>query len=106
MVRVSRTYRAVKRMASSQGLRGGSVPADLQTRDIPVPAEGLRLGALLRAAGLAASGAEASRKIAERAVKVDGAVVEDRERQFMAGAEHLLQLGKRGFAKVRLVPAN
>jgi tyrosyl-tRNA synthetase len=39
-------------------------------------------------------------------VKVDGAVVEDRERQFTAGAEHLLQLGKRGFARVRLVREN
>ena len=87
-------------------VRGGAVPADLPIRDIAVPTDGLRLGALLRAAGLAASGAEASRKIAERAVKVDGVVVEDRERQFAAGAEHLLQLGKRGFAKVRLVREN
>ena len=84
-------------------VRGGSVPADLALQDLAVPPEGLRLGALLRAAGLAASGAEASRKIAERAVRVDGEIVEDRERQFTAGGEHLLQLGKRAFARVRLV---
>ena len=48
-------------------VRGGSVPTDLALQDLAVPPEGLRLGALLRAAGLAASGAEASRKIAERA---------------------------------------
>ena len=84
-------------------VRGGSVPTDLALQDLAVPPEGLRLGALLRAAGLAASGAEASRKIAERAVRVDGEIVEDRERQFTAGGEHLLQLGKRGFARVRLV---
>ena len=84
-------------------VRGGSVPTDLAHQDLAVPPEGLRLGALLRAAGLAASGAEASRKIAERAVRVDGEIVEDRERQFTAGGEHLLQLGKRGFARVRLV---
>ena len=84
-------------------VRGGSVPTDLALQDLAVPPEGLRLGALLRAAGLAASGAEASRKIAERAVRVDGEIVEDRERQFTAGGEHLLQLGKRAFARVRLV---
>ena len=84
-------------------VRGGAVPADLPLQDIAVPAEGIRLAALLRAAGLAASGAEAGRKIAERAVRVDGAVTEDRELTLSAGSEHLLQLGKRGFARVRLV---
>ncbi len=83
-------------------VRGGAVPTDLPLLDIPVPAEGIRLAALLRAAGLAASGAEAGRKIGERAVRVDGTVTEDRELTLRAGSEHLLQLGKRGFARVRL----
>ena len=78
---------------------------DLPLLEIPAPAEGLRLGALLRAAGLAASGGEANRKIAERAVRVDGVLTEDRDLVFRSGAEHLLQLGKRGFARVRLVSA-
>ena len=86
-------------------VRGGAVPTDLPLLDIPVPAEGIRLAALLRAAGLAASGAEAGRKISERAVRVDGVVTEDRELTFSAGSEHLLQLGKRGFARVRLTAA-
>jgi tyrosyl-tRNA synthetase len=86
-------------------VRGGAVPTDLPLLDIPVPAEGMRLAALLRAAGLAASGAEAGRKISERAVRVDGVVTEDRELTLTAGSEHLLQLGKRGFARVRLKPA-
>ena len=86
-------------------VRGGAVPDDLPVQEIQVPAEGLRIGALLRAAGLAASGGEAVRKIAERAVRVDGVVTEDRELSLFAGSEHLLQLGKRGFARVRLVPA-
>jgi tyrosyl-tRNA synthetase len=85
-------------------VRGGGVPADLPVRDVTVPAGGMRLAGLLRAAGLAASGAEAARKIAERAVRVDGEVVEDRERLFPPGGELLLQLGKRGFARVRLLP--
>jgi hypothetical protein len=32
-------------------------------------------------------------------------VVEDRELLLRAGGEHLLQLGKRGFARVRLISA-
>jgi tyrosyl-tRNA synthetase len=83
-------------------VKGGAVPTDLVTQDIAVTSEGVRLGALLRAAGLAPSGAEANRKIAERAVRVDGVIVEDREAVFHAAQTLLLQLGKRGFAKVHL----
>jgi tyrosyl-tRNA synthetase len=86
-------------------VRGGAVPTDLPLQEIPVSSDGIRIGALLRAAGLAASGAEAGRKIAERAVRIDGVVTEDREMALVAGSEHLLQLGKRGFARVRLIPA-
>ncbi len=84
-------------------VRGGAVPDDLPLQRIVVPAEGIRIGALLRSAGLAASGAEASRKIAERAVRLDGVVTEDRELLLPAGSSHLLQLGKRGFARVELI---
>lgn len=83
-------------------VQSGGVPEDIATLDIAVSAQGIRIGALLKAAGLAPSTSEATRKLAERAVRVDGDVVEDRERTLMAGGEHLLQLGKRGFCKVRL----
>jgi tyrosyl-tRNA synthetase len=86
-------------------VRGGAVPTDLPLQRIAVPAEGIRIGALLRACGLAASGAEASRKLAERAVRLDGVVTEDRDLSLSAGSRHLLQLGKRGFARVELVQA-
>jgi len=86
-------------------VRGGAVPDDVPLKEIAVGEDGIRIGALLREAGLAASGSEASRKITERAVRIDGVVTEDRELQLRAGAEHLLQLGKRGFARVKLVPA-
>ena len=88
-----------------QVIRGGAVPSDLPVQDIQVSGEGIRIGALLRACGLAASGAEAARKLGERAVRIDGVVTEDRDLSLSAGSEHLLQLGKRGFARVRLVSA-
>jgi tyrosyl-tRNA synthetase len=84
-------------------VQGGGVPQDLKTVDIAVPSSGIRVAALLKAAGLAPSTSEAMRKLNERAVRVDGSVVEDRELTLRHGNEHLLQLGKRGFARVKLV---
>ena len=86
-------------------VQGGGVPQDIPVVDVAVPAVGIRIGALLKAVGLAPSTSEALRKVGERAVRVDGAVVDNRELALQAGGEHLLQLGKRGFARVRLVAA-
>ncbi|HEY9541178.1 MAG TPA: tyrosine--tRNA ligase, partial [Luteimonas sp.] len=49
----------------------------LPLQDVAIPAEGIRIAALLTAAGITPSNSEANRKLKERAVKVDGAVVED-----------------------------
>jgi tyrosyl-tRNA synthetase len=84
-------------------VQGGGVPEDIALTEISVPAEGIRIGALLKAAGLAPSTSEAMRKLGERAVRVDGDVVDARDLLLKAGSEHLLQLGKRGFARVRLI---
>ena len=77
----------------------------LPLQEVAIPAEGLRIGALLTAAGLTPSNSEASRKLKERAVKVDGEVVEDAQQLFQPGFEGLLQVGKRTFARVSLVAA-
>ncbi|AOX62703.1 MULTISPECIES: tyrosine--tRNA ligase [unclassified Stenotrophomonas] len=77
----------------------------LPLQEVAIPAEGLRIGALLTAAGLTPSNSEASRKLKERAVKVDGEVVEDAQQVFAPGFEGLLQVGKRTFARVLLVAA-
>jgi tyrosyl-tRNA synthetase len=86
-------------------VQGGGVPQDLKTIDIAISAGGIRIGALLKAAGLAPSTSEALRKLGERAVRIDGDVVSDRELVLVPGGEHLLQLGKRNYARVRLVAA-
>jgi tyrosyl-tRNA synthetase len=86
-------------------VRGEGDTALLPQTDIAVPAEGLRLAALLTAAGLTASNSEASRKLRERAVRIDAVVVEDAQQIFHAGFEGVLQVGKRNFARVRLVVA-
>jgi tyrosyl-tRNA synthetase len=83
-------------------VRGEGDTALLPLSEIPVTAEGLRLPALLTAAGLTASNSEANRKIKERAVRVDDEIVEDSSRVFMPGFEGVLKVGKRNFARVRL----
>ena len=84
-------------------VRGEGDIAQLPLQDVVVPAEGVRIAALLTAAGLTPSNSEANRKLKERAVKVDGEVVEDAQRVFAPGFEGRLAVGKRNFARVRLV---
>jgi len=86
-------------------VRGEGDIATLPLADVVVPAEGLRIAALLVAAGLAPSNSEANRKLKERAVRVDGDVIEDAQRVFAPGFEGVLAIGKRNFARVRLVAA-
>jgi tyrosyl-tRNA synthetase len=83
-------------------VRGEGDTALLPLNEIAVSAEGLRLPALLTAAGLTSSNSEANRKIKERAVRVDSQVVEDAQRLFVPGFQGVLQVGKRNFARVLL----
>jgi len=57
---------------------------------------------VLRAAGLAASNSEVVRKLGEGAVRIDGEKVLDRALRLPVGAEHVLQIGARRFARVKI----
>ncbi len=85
-------------------VRGEGDTASLPITEVAVPAEGLRIGSLLTAAGLTPSNSEATRKLKERAVRIDGEVIEDAQRLFLPGFEGVLAVGKRTFARVRLIP--
>jgi tyrosyl-tRNA synthetase len=85
-------------------VREKAVPDDLPLQLIEVGAAGARVANLLKEVGLAASTSEANRKIEEGAVKIDGARVMDRGLVLGAGAEHVLQVGSRRFARLRLTP--
>ncbi|HEX6997294.1 MAG TPA: tyrosine--tRNA ligase [Gammaproteobacteria bacterium] len=82
--------------------REGGVPEDLPLTELV--AEGGRLGVahVLKGAGLVGSTSEAIRLIGQGAVRMDGERVDDRALQIEAGEEHLYQVGKRRFARVRL----
>jgi tyrosyl-tRNA synthetase len=83
-------------------VRGEADKSLLALNVLSIPAEGLRLAAVLKLAGLAASNGEANRKIAERAVRIDNAVAADPQLLLMPGFEGVLQVGKRSFARVLL----
>jgi len=84
-------------------VRGEGDTSLLPLTDIETPADGFRLAALLTASGVTPSNSEANRKLKERAVRIDGEVVDDASRVFTAGFEGVLQVGKRNFARIRLI---
>jgi tyrosyl-tRNA synthetase len=80
-----------------------SLPTDLPLQRLPGrSAAGETIVAVLKATALAASNSEAARKIAEGAVRIDGIKVSDRDMLLAVGAEHIVQLGPRRFARVRV----
>jgi tyrosyl-tRNA synthetase len=85
--------------------RDKALPDDLPLVDVPAPGAELGIAHLLKAAGLVASSSEAFRLIAQGAVRIDGERVDDRGLVVAAGAAHVFQIGKRRFARLRVVAA-
>ncbi len=79
--------------------RDGQIPEDMP--EVTLPAGPLGIVAVLREAGLAPSGSEATRNIQQGGVKVDGQKVEDKALQLSAGT-YVVQVGKRKFARVTI----
>ena len=81
----------------------GAMPDDMV--ELTLKSDGGRLGIahLLKGAGLASSTSEAFRMVKQGAVKIDGQRVEDRSLQLESGTTHIYQVGKRKFARVKLV---
>ena len=80
----------------------GGIPDDIESVTVEVDAEGMPLGALLKAAGLVASSSEGNRAIDQGGCKIDGETVKDKQLRLPAG-EYVIQVGKRRFAKVTVV---
>jgi tyrosyl-tRNA synthetase len=79
------------------------VPEDLPEVKLTAKGAGLALSQVLKQAGLTASTAEALRMIEQGGVKVNGEKVSDKAHQLARGAQVVLQVGKRKFARVTLV---
>lgn len=81
----------------------GAMPEVMPELELTAPDGALPIGGLLKAAGLVASTSEALRMIAQGAVRIDGERVEDRGLTIPAGTTQVYQVGKRRFARVRVV---
>jgi tyrosyl-tRNA synthetase len=77
----------------------GGVPDKID--EVALSGAPMGIGALLKAAGLAPSGNEASRLIDGGGVRVDSSVISDKALKLGAGT-YVVQVGKRKFAKVTL----
>ncbi|MCP1622152.1 tyrosine--tRNA ligase [Pseudomonas nitroreducens] len=82
-------------------LKEGELPEDLPEVEVAA-AEDLPIGAVLNKAGLVKNSAVARDLLSSGGVRVDGEVV-DRSFVFKVGAIHVLQAGKKAFARVSLV---
>jgi tyrosyl-tRNA synthetase len=81
----------------------GALPEDIPEHEIPVAGEDIALAQLLKQCQLTASTTEANRMLEQGGVRVDGEKISDKGLRLKAGAEYVLQVGKRKFARARLL---
>ena len=84
--------------------RKGAMPEDMPEMELQAGGEdGLPIANMLKEAGLVSSTSEAYRMIKQGAVRLDGERVEERNRVLPPGAEVIAQVGKRRFARVKIL---
>lgn len=88
----------IQRFAKNQ------IPDDLPeiTFDLS-PEKAIALAQLLKQAGMVPSTSEAMRMMKQRAVKIDGEAIENPKAAIAVPSEHVYQVGKRIFKKIKLV---
>ena len=102
----SRFHSAAAAQAAQQDFNNraqGGIPQDIANLNLPLGEGGapVAIAALLRQAGLTASGGEGNRLIDGGGVRVDSVVVSDKGLKLPAGT-YVLQVGKRKFLRVTL----
>jgi len=80
--------------------RQGEIPAEIAAVAVRAGADGIAIANLLKDAGLTASTSEALRMIGQGGVKLDGNKVSDKALKLAKGAQVVVQVGKRKFARV------
>lgn len=80
----------------------GQIPEEMPEVIVTVASAAIPITQLLKEAGLTASTSEAMRMIQQGAVKIDGERVSDRALQIPVTSNHVYQVGKRRFARVKI----
>lgn len=94
---------AAARDAFIARFREGQIPEEMPEFAIPVESAGAKLALILKEAQLVASTSAGYRMIEQGAVRVDGEKISDRDLTVQAPGQLLIQVGKRGFARVSLL---
>lgn len=93
--------------------RDGGIPEDLELQEIPLTnlgitnssGSGVQVAAILSTVKLVQSISEGMRMIDQGGVKVNGEKIIDKKHMLLSGKEYILQVGKRKFAKIIILPA-
>jgi tyrosyl-tRNA synthetase len=80
----------------------GEMPENIEEKTVKTADTSIAIASLLKEAGLVPSTSEALRMIRQGAVKIGGEKIEDEKLAIRKGTEHIYQVGKRRFAKVRV----
>jgi len=83
--------------------RQGAMPEDMPEVTLPSGGKSMPIAQVLKAANLNASTSEALRMIEQGGIRMDGERVSDKALQLAPGTTVVLQVGKRKFARVKLV---
>jgi len=80
----------------------GVIPDDIAEIKLTASSEGYAIALLLKDAGLTSSTSDSNRMIKQGAVKIDSEKLTDAKLIVSIGSEHIYQVGKRKFAKVKI----
>ncbi len=81
----------------------GAIPDEMPEVELNIEGASLGIANLLKEADLTSSTSEAIRMINQGAVKIDGEKVENPKLEIAADSQHVYQVGKRKFARVKLI---
>ncbi len=82
----------------------GAIPDDIPEVELVAVDGGYAIALLLKDSGLTSSTSDSNRMVKQGAVKIDGEKLTDGKRVVQVGTEHIYQVGKRKFAKVKITP--
>ena len=81
----------------------GEIPDEIAKVDIDNQGNDMPVANVIKSAGLAGSTSEVYRLMAQGAVRIDGERVDDRKLTIKTGVSALFQVGKRRFARIRVI---
>ena len=81
----------------------GEIPDEIAKVDIDNQGNDMPVANVIKSAGLAGSTSEVYRLMAQGAVRIDGERVDDRKLTIKTGESALFQVGKRRFARIRVI---